>query len=425
MTDQILMRQPKAASTFKRWLDRCLPAALGADDRPVYRDLVIFGGILFALTAIAYVATISWTTTIPRDGTSLAVGRDFLNFWMYGRAAWSDNASAFYDIGTYHDAIRALLGYSLNGQNWSYPPSIMLLAAPFGKLGYLTALSIWTLAGLALFVVVARRNVDDWRILLPVLISPAALMCLISGQSAFVTGAVLIAAFASMDRRPLVAGFLIGLLSIKPQLGLLFPFFLVASQRWRVFVAAAMTTIALTAITTAIFGPQVWFDFIQKGLPVQGMVLADPDRIATPFFPTVFMNLRGVDASYGLAISVQAAFSIFAVGALIWAAAFRRGAHPVMTMALFFACTVCASPYLLSYDLVPLTFAAIVLLAGGQLDGTGRRVAQLVFWIPALQLALGTYHVPGPSLIAPVFVAYLVMRLRSLPETRDNRVNPR
>ena len=145
------------------------------------------------------------------------------------------------------------------------------------------------------------------------------------------------------------------------------------------------------------------------------MVLADPDRIATPFFPTVFMNLRGVDASYALAMSVQGVFSIFAIGALVWAAAFRRNADSVMTMALFFACTVCASPYLLSYDLVPLTFAAIVVLASGQLDRVGRRVVQLVFWIPALQLALGTYHIPGPALMAPVFVAWLVMRLRDTP----------
>ena len=415
MTDHILMRAPAPANGFARWLAVYLPPSLGTNERPVYRDVLVFGVALFGLTAIAYVATISWGGTIPRDGTSLAVGRDFLNFWMYGRSAWSENPGAFYDIATYHAAIRDLAGYSLNGQNWSYPPSIMLLAAPFGKLGYLTALAIWTLMGLVLFIAVARRNVSDWRILLPVLISPAALMCLISGQSAFVTGALLISVFALMDRRPLVAGFLIGLLSIKPQLGLLFPFFLIASQRWQVFFAAALTTIALVAFTAAIFGHQVWLDFIQKGLSVQGMVLADPDRIATPFFPTVFMNLRGVDASYALAMSVQGVFSIFAIGALVWAAAFRRNADSVMTMALFFACTVCASPYLLSYDLVPLTFAAIVVLASGQLDRVGRRVVQLVFWIPALQLALGTYHIPGPALMAPVFVAWLVMRLRDTP----------
>lgn len=417
MTDHILMKQPNPTGTFMRWLEAVLPQSLGASDRPIYRDLVIFGSVLFGLTAIAYVATISWVSPVPRDGTSLAVGRDFLNFWMYGRAAWSDDPGAFYDVRAYHDAIRDLLGYSLNGQNWSYPPSVMLLAAPFGQLGYMTALGLWTALTLAVFIAVTRRDLNDGRVLIPVLISPAALMCLISGQSSFLTGAMLIAVLAVMDRRPLLAGFLVGLLTIKPQLGMLFPFFLIASRRWQVFFAAAMTSIALVAITTAIFGFKVWMDFIAFGLPVQGMVLADPDRIATPFFPTVFMNLRGLDASYALAMSVHAVFSVFAIGALVWVAAFRRGISPEKTMAIFFACTVCASPYLLSYDLVPLTFAAIVLLASGQLDGPGRRLAQLVFWIPALQLALGTYHVPGPALIAPVFLAWLVSGLRGLPET--------
>lgn len=388
-----------------------------AEDHAIYRDILLFGGILFALTGIAYLATISWLSPVPRDGTSLAVGRDFLNFWMYGRAAWSDYPGLFYDIGAYHDAIRALLGYSLDGQNWSYPPSVMLLAAPFGKLGYLAALGLWTAITLAIFIAVARREVSDWRILIPALISPAAMMCLISGQSSFLTGAMLIGIFAVLDRRPLLAGFLIGLLTIKPQLGMLFPLFLIASSRWRVFFAAAITSVALVAITTAIFGVDVWKDFIAKGLPVQGMVLADPQRIATPFFPTIFMNLRGIDLSYAAAMSAQAVVSIVSIGVLMWAAYARRDIERSLMLALFLACTVSASPYLLCYDLVPLIFAAIMLLASGQLDATGRRLAQLVFWIPALQLALGTYHIPGPALIAPLFVLWLFMRLRAMPES--------
>lgn len=412
------MKAPERAGIpFSRWLAGWLPVSLASDDRATYRDILIFGGVLFALTAVAYVATISWIAPVPRDGTSLAVGRDFLNFWMYGRAAWTDNPGAFYDISRYHDAIRDLLGYSLNGQNWSYPPSVMLLAAPFGQLGYLTALGLWTALTLAIFIAVARREVNDWRVLLPVLISPAALMCLISGQSSFLNGALLIAVFAILDRRPLLAGFLIGLLTVKPQLGMLFPLFLIASNRWRVFFAAAMTSVALVAITTAIFGVKVWIDFIAKGLPVQGMVLADPDRIATPFFPTVFMNLRGLDLPYAVAMSMQAIVSIFVIGVLVWAARTRRDIDRPIMLALFLACTVSASPYLLCYDLVPLTFAAIVLLASGRLDATGRRLAQLVFWIPALQLALGTYHIPGPALIAPLFVGWLFMRLRALPQS--------
>ena len=40
----------------------------------------------------------------------------------------------------------------------------------------------------------------------------------------------------------------------------------------------------------------------------------------------------------------------------------------------------------------------------------GARLAQLVFWMPALQLLFGTYQIPGPAFIAPAFAAYLLAR---------------
>jgi hypothetical protein len=415
MTEPLVASLPQPRSVAFRWLARLHPPALTRDDGALLRDCALLGSLLFAITLVAYLWTIDWRGAIPRDGTTLAVGRDFLNFWMYGRAAGNSDPGQFYDLAAYHTAIRDLLGMEFSGQNWSYPPSVMLLAAPFGQLGYLTALACWTLIGVAAFIAVGRKHVSDWRILIPVMLSPAALFCLISGQSSFLVAAMTIAIFALLDRKPYAAGMLIGLLSIKPQLGILFPFMLMASGRWRVFIAAAATAVALVGITAALFGEQVWIDFVVKGLPVQGLVLADPDRIATPFFPTVYMNLRGLDLGTTAAMSVQAVFSALAVAAVIWAFRFRKRADPADMMALFLACSVAASPYLLAYDLLPLTFAAVVLLAGGRLDAPGRRLVQLVYWTPALQLALGTYHVPGPALIAPAFAAYLLTRLRAPP----------
>jgi Glycosyltransferase family 87 len=415
MTEQSVVTprrpNPVAPSLIARWL----PPALARDDRALFRDFAVLGAVLFIVTLIAYAWTIDWRGAIPRDGTTLAVGRDFLNLWMYGRAAVTADPGQFYDLNAYHGALRDLLGIELNGQNWSYPPSIMLLAAPFGQLGYLAALACWTLTGVAVFISVGRKHVCDWRILIPIVLSPAALFCLVSGQSSFLTAAMMIAIFAWLDRRPVAAGILIGLLTIKPQLGILLPFMLMASGRWRVFIVAAATTLALVGVTAAAFGEQVWIDFIVKGLPVQGLVLSDPDRIATPFFPTIFMNLRGLDLGTAAAMSVQAMFSAFAVAGVIWAFRFRRDAYPPLLLALFLACSVSASPYLLAYDLLPLTFAAVALLATSGLDAPGRRLVQLVYWAPALQLALGTYHLPGPALIAPAFAAYLLTRLRVWP----------
>jgi hypothetical protein len=138
----------------------------------------------------------------------------FSNLWMYGRSAVGPDPGRFYDILSYHQALHDLLGMEMGG-NWSYPPTVMLLAAPFGQLNYLAALTCWTLLSLGVFVAATRNHVPDWRFLLPVLLSPAALVCLVSAQSSFLTAAMMFVIFAGLDRRPVMSGVLIGLLTIK------------------------------------------------------------------------------------------------------------------------------------------------------------------------------------------------------------------
>jgi hypothetical protein len=251
------------------------------------------------------------------------------------------------------------------------------------------------------------------RLLVPILCSPAAIFCLISGQSSLLTTAMLLAIMACLDRRPLVAGVLIGLLTLKPQLGVLLPVMLIASGRWRVFFIASAVALALAAATTVIFGAQVWSDFIVKGLPAQNLVLADPERIGTRFYPTIFMNLRGIGLPYAASMTIQAVFSAFAAGAVFYAYRFRRKADPQYLGALFFAATVCAVPYLLSYDLLTVTCFAVLLLEQGGLDTSGRTLAKLIYWLPLLQMIFGQYHIPGPALILPAFAALLLRQLWS------------
>ncbi len=388
-------------------------ADMQRENHETTRALAILAAFFMVVAAGGYLYTMVWSGDFPRDGTSLVVGRDFLNFWMYGRAAPTPDPSRFYDLTEYHRALEALLGPNYPGQNWSYPPSIFFIAAPFGLLGYLQALLVWMLASGALFFVIARRHVADNRLLIALLLSPAAVLCVMSGQSSLVTAAMLVTIFAWLDRRPVAAGILIGLLTLKPQLGILFPVMLIASGRWRVFASATVTTLVLVAATAFVFGPQVWIDFIAKGLPANNLVLADPERIATPYYPTVFMNLRGIDLPYSAAMAVQLCFSAFAIAVVYWTFRFRRDADPLWLMALFFACSVCAVPYLSSYDTLALTFAALLLLGTGTLDANGRRLVQLVYWLPIIQIGLGNWHIPGPALIAPAFALYAFMRLRA------------
>jgi hypothetical protein len=422
MQDQSLSdrNHPLAAQTagLRRFLGALVPNTDNPEDAEFLRAMLLLGGGLFTLTLLTYVCTVSWTWPFPRDKVTLVLGRDFLNLWMYGRAVFDVDPARFYDIATYNGELARLLGPGYPGQNWPNPPTALVVMAPFGLLGYFPALIAWFAIGLLAFYLAGRREVSDARILAPVLLSPAALLCVISGQSSFLTAAALLAIFASLDKRPVIAGVLIGLLTIKPQLGVLFPILLIASGRWRVFLWAAVTTLVLIAFSVALGGEVGWHDYIVKALPLQREVLGDAAGTAMPFHPTVFMNVRGLVGNH-IGETIQLAFAIAAATALAAAFHYRKSGDPCLLRALFFACTVCASPYMGAYDLLPLTFAAVALLAEGKLNATGRRLAQLVFWSPALQLLFGNLQIPGPGFIAPAFAAYLLLKLLR-PDARHN-----
>jgi hypothetical protein len=396
---------------LRRLLRDLAPATRDPANAEFLRALLVLSGALFVLTIATYLATTGWAGAFPRDKATLVLGRDFLNLWMYGRALFEGGEPArFYDIATYNDALAQMLGAGYPGQNWPNPPTALVVMAPFGLLNYFPALVAWAAVSFLAFYLAGRREVADLRTLAIVAVSPAALLCVLSGQSSLLTTAALLAIFAQLDKRPLLAGVLIGLLTVKPQLGILFPFALIVSGRWRVFVAAGVTAVLLLAASVALGGIESWHAYIVKALPLQREVLQDAAGTAMPFHPTVFMNIRGVVGNHFAEI-IQFAFTIAAVVAVSAAFRWRRDGDPRMLQALFLACTVSASPYMGGYDLLPLTFAAVALIAEEKLDGRGRRLAQLVYWTPALQLLFGTMRLPGPGFIAPLFAAYLLHRL--------------
>jgi hypothetical protein len=403
--------QSRNTAGLRRLMRALTPETRDPDNAEFLRALLLLGGTLFVLTIATYLATTNWTGAFPRDKATLVLGRDFLNLWMYGRALFEGGEpSRFYDVATYNDALAQMLGAGYPGQNWPNPPTALVVMAPFGLLGYFPALMAWAAVSFLAFYLAGRCEIADRRTLAITAVSPAALLCVLSGQSSLLTTAALLAIFAQLDKRPILAGVLIGLLTVKPQLGILFPFALIASGRWRVFFAAGVTALALLAASVALGGIESWHTYIIKALPLQREVLQDAAGTAVPFHPTIFMNIRGLVGNH-VAEIIQFAFTLAAIVAVSAAFRTRRDTDPRTLQALFLACAVSASPYMGAYDLLPLTFAAVALIAEEKLDARGRRLAQLVYWTPALQLLFGTVQLPGPGFIAPLFAAYLLQRM--------------
>lgn len=369
------------------------------------RLLWIGAGLLLLLFVPAYLLTLTAGQGIPRDGTSLVIGRDFLNVWMYGRAAWQADPARNYDIATYLAALGEQVGAGYPGQLWSYPPLALLVGAPFGLLPYLPALALWTIAGLVALTAALRLWTRDWRIIALALASPAALFGIMSGQFACLAAAIVLAVLHWRESRPLLAGCLLGLLAVKPQLGLLFPVLLLATGNWRAIGAAGVTVIALASVVALLWGPEIWSTYLRTGIANQSLVLRDPDHLAGPFMPTLFMNLRVAGLAVPTASALQSLLALFAVGLVWWRFRRRPAAQDRAANALFLACALSATPYMLSYDSLPLAAMAVLLIAGGQ----GRPLLILLFYLPLLQIVAGMIGVPGPALI-PVLAAIVLAR---------------
>ncbi|MGB8438107.1 MAG: glycosyltransferase family 87 protein, partial [Candidatus Acidiferrales bacterium] len=199
----------------------------------LYGKCTFGSAVFFAAVEIAYFGwwphPSFWLPTW--DAIDAVIGRDFLNIWMGGRAALAGGPAAWFDVNAYNAAIRALLAPNPANEYryyWSYPPDILLFTWPFGLMPYLLAYVSWCAIGIFAFVATAARwGGIERKNLFFVALAPAVAVTVFFGQNGLLTAALLVGGLALLDRKPVLAGVLFGVLTIKPQLGILLPVMLV------------------------------------------------------------------------------------------------------------------------------------------------------------------------------------------------------
>src|SRR6202042_1202111 len=121
-------------------------------------------------------------------------------------------------------------------------------------LPYLIAAMIWLLTTLATYAAAIAGILGLRTGILFALGFPAALWNVTAGQNGFLTAALIGGTLGLLQRRPALAGICLGLLTYKPQFGLLFPLVLIADRQWRTIASAAITAIALAVLSWLVFG---------------------------------------------------------------------------------------------------------------------------------------------------------------------------
>ena len=207
------------------------------------RDRVRGYAFLLALASAALLVN-SYLKAMGPDGT------DFLAFWGAGHVTAAGDPAAAYDL-----AVQERVQTATGSSGWFAfvnPPPFLFAAAPFGLLPFPLAWIAWVAAGYALWAWAAIRSFPQFK--LPILVFPGALLAAGHAQTGFLTGALLVGGVVLLDRRPLVAGALLGALVIKPHLALLVPFWLAAGGRWRAFLAAGASAAWLVLASWVAFG---------------------------------------------------------------------------------------------------------------------------------------------------------------------------
>ena len=282
------------------------------------------------------------------DRGGYVLGRDFLNFWQYGQAFWSEeNPAIYYDRDTYNHHLAVFLGEEYPGQRWSYMPHTFLLAAPFGLLGYNLAYMIFTVAGLFSFYYCGVRQLKD-RVLIGLAFTlPLAVLTIMSGQFSFFVVSIFAFIYFYGDERPILSAVLIAILTIKPQLGLVIPVYLIATQRYKIFIYSCILIAVFLLSSVLVLGVEVWEAYFHSA-GEQYEVLAASHPLILGLMPTLTVQLTLMEVDLNLASTIHALFSIVIMGLSF--VLFRNIKDGLPCFVVLVACSFVVSPYLMIYD---------------------------------------------------------------------------
>ena len=300
------------------------------------------------------------------DYVGRPLGTDFSDVYAAGLMADQGRAAAAW-VWPAHYAVQQALHRSnvVPFYGWHYPPPFLLIASLLAALPYLAALAVWQGATLIAAAAVARRIVPGRLTMLAVLAAPATFVCIGHGQNAFLTVSLLGGGLWLLDRRPGLAGLLLGCLVYKPQFALLLPVVLLVAGYRRAMIAAVAAALVLVAATVAIWGWPVWDAFLAS-LPVTRTIIVEGGQTGWEKIVSAFAMVRAWGAPVPLAYAVQGGVSALAVAG---AAVVGRWASPAVRGAGVCAAAVLSTPYVLDYDLVILGGAICFLVADARERG--------------------------------------------------------
>jgi len=304
------------------------------------------------------------------------LGIDFMPMWAAAHVAFN-HPHWVYDFTRLTRSQQPLLvGYPFRGlRPFVYPPAALLVFAPFGQAPFVAANRLWTALGLVAIVWVVGTQLKSQKFLaLAVMVlAPASLLVLVTGQVTFMIAAMGLAGLLCLKTRPIVAGLLFGVAgAVKPQAMVLLPVALLAIGAWRTMATTAFAAALVVAVSALVFGVHAWFDWASAVLRFGTMVMKSPGLVRGMITPTALGMTMGLDP--GALDTWRLGFGLGAL-VMVWTV-FRSTDDLARRLTALFGGAIFISPYAMHYD-AGLLAPAIALMLTRRLQ-PGAWIAALV-----------------------------------------------
>jgi hypothetical protein len=350
---------------------------------------------------------------------------DFANLWAGGTLAVSGEVRTLFDTDAYRAWFLAHVGADGANREWSYPPAMLALAAPLAQLPLFSSYLLWTAGGLALLLVLLLWGGVSRTAAIVTVLSPGALNNVVFGQTGALTAALLLGALLLSGRHQARGGVLAGLLTVKPQLGVLLPVCLLAARYWRAIAIAAATAVIVALAVSALFGWDLYPLFFTRTTPLMRAIMeATYPQSYHANAITIFVSLRAAGASVGLAYTAQgmAALVCCLVCWRLWRA---PTVDPILRVAATGCLALLVTPYAYTYDMVVLSFATAVLL---ERAGWRLKAVLILCWLwPSLAVFANTNLFPITPLVVALTAALACRPIWNGPDRNASEagINPK
>ncbi|MEM0942481.1 MAG: glycosyltransferase family 87 protein [Pseudomonadota bacterium] len=326
--------QPQPQPQTPRWLIRVIGLVT-----------VLFIAFALLVLTVTYFKLVQSEETLPTHYT------DYYVFFGAAKLALSgDWTLAFDGVALHREHPLPQNQLDVRYTGWLYPPTYHVFLAPFGLVDLAPSWALFIAASvLALmfgFRHAARGMPGELSM---VLLAPAAWMGVLITNNSLLSAACLVAALSALQRgRPVLAGILIGVMTLKPTVGLLIPVALAAGGHWRSFLWAAGTALVLALGATLITGVEYWSLLVERMAWASGP--EGPGSVYHYYLVNLFGMLRWFGVEHGPALTAQYALTLglMAMTWFVWRSAWAFE----LKAALLCLAIPLAAPHSFAYELI-------------------------------------------------------------------------